>query len=71
MLGVAVGPTGSVIDGAPSEDAFAKVLEEIRAGRSPWAGVEGVGRFGKIQRMVRCTREGILSLERSYSRAAC
>ena len=57
---------GSTIAGAPSQDAFAKVLRDIRGGKAPSAGIDDVGKSLKIQKMVFCMREAIQDNERRF-----
>ena len=58
--------------GAPSPEAFEKMISELRKGVSASAGMEGVGQQQKITKMIWCVREAIQDMDRDFlARSVC
>ena len=58
--------------GAPPIHAFEKMMELLAKGLSPTAGIDGVGRKRKIQKMIWCIREAVRRADETIlGRAVC
>jgi hypothetical protein len=60
----------AIVADAPPIDDFRVVLDSLRNGTAPAAGIEGVGARGKLQKMAFCLAEGQKQLIREQLRQA-
>ena len=58
--------------GAPSAEAFERMVDQLRKGVSASAGMEGVGEHRRITKMIWCMREAIQDMDRDFlARSTC
>ena len=58
--------------GAPSDEAFERLVDQLRKGVSASAGVEGVGEQKKLTKMIWCMREAIQDMDIDFlARSTC
>ena len=67
---VDLGPSGLILDFAPSADEFKTVWLELRKGIAPSQGVPSVGGGNKVSRMAMCLSEAQWSFDRDFVRDA-